>query len=967
MKSMMKRTTLREIKQSLGRYLAIFAIVALGVAFFAGLKVTTIAMIETGNEYIKEHQMYDFKLMSTMGFAKEDDKAVREEIGDVVATGVVETDFIYQNSEGEENVLMAHSMTKELNGLHLVKGRLPQAADECVLDKNIEGVKIGDKIVVSENNDEDRKEMFSYDTYTVVGLADSPLYLNFERGSTSLLTGKISGFVYLHEDGFDTDYFTGIYLRYNHEYDIYSEKYKDFIDEKEKAVEAVCEERSNLRYEKILADATEELNDAQTELNDKKVEAEEELADAKAKLDDAQVEIEDAEAEIEKNEKTLNDSKKQLNDGLKQIADSKAMLQAMNVTVGPQWDALVTQEAQLNEQLKAVNSGLNKLSEGKEELQEHKQELLDGQKEYEEAKAEFDEEIADAQQKINDARAELDEIEEPTSYTLTRDENIGYVCYENDVNIVDGIAVVFPVFFFMVAALVCITTMNRMVEEQRTQIGVLKALGYSGRTIMSKYMFYSGSAALSGAVCGFLAGSYVFPLVIWQAYKLMYSFSDEIVFVLDGSLALISLIVALLCSIGATYFSCYYELSSVAAALIRPKAPKNGKRIFLEHIGFIWKNLKFLHKVSIRNVVRYKKRFFMMVLGISGCSALLVAGFGIKDSLKVIMPRQYDEIQVYDTHVTFQDELNEEEEAEFAKRVKELATDYLYMHEESVDGIANGVTRPLTLLAPKSSEEFSNFIHLRSLDGEAVAFPKEGEAVITHKAAERMSLSVGDKVMLRDLDGYDMELTISGIAENYVYSYVYICPESYESGMGKEITFENAMVNLINAENYDEANARISDLSFVAAASAIRTFEERFNNMIGSLDLIVILVVSCAAALAFIVLYNLTNINITERIREIATIKVLGFYAGETASYVFRENLVLTVIGGLVGLLLGKALHAFVMYKIDIDSVAFTVFVEPVSFLYSFLLTIVFALFVNLIMFFKLEKINMAESLKSIE
>lgn len=967
MKSMMKRTTLREIKQSLGRYLAIFAIVALGVAFFAGLKVTTMAMIETGNEYIKEYRMYDFKMLSTMGFEKEDAAAVLEEIEDSRAEGVVETDFIYQNAEGEENVLMAHSMTKELNGLHIVEGRLPQAADECVLDKNIEGVKIGDSIVVSDNNDKDRKEMFAYETYTVVGFADSPLYLNFERGSTSLLTGKISGFVYLHEEGFDTDYFTGIYVRFGHDYDIYSKEYKDFIDEKKEAVEAVCEERSNLRYETILSDATEELNDAQKELNDKKAEAEEELAEAKAELDDAKVELDDAEAKLDKNENTLYKSKKQLKDGLAQIAESKAMLQAMNVTVGPQWDALIMQEAQLNEQMQAVKRGLSKIAEGREELEEHRQEFLDGQKEYDDAKAEFDEEIADAQQKIDDARVELEDIEEPTAYTLTRDENVGYVCYENDVNIVDGIAIVFPVFFFLVAALVCITTMNRMVEEQRTQIGVLKALGYSEAVIMSKYMFYSGSAAIGGAAGGFVAGSYVFPYVIWQAYKLMYSFRDEIVFVLDGSLAVISLLVALLCSVGATYFSCHYELNSVAAALIRPKAPRSGKRIFLERVGFIWKNLKFLHKVSIRNVIRYKRRFFMMVLGISGCTALLVAGFGIKDSLKVIMPRQYDEIQIYDTHVTFQEELDEEEQEEFAKRVEELATEYLYMHEESVDGLANGVTRSLTLIAPKSSEEFSRFMNLRTLDGEAIAFPKEGEAVITHKASEKLSLNIGDRITLRDLDGYDMELTISGIAENYVYGYVFICPESYESGMGKEIAFENAMVNLKNAENYDEANAKISDLSFVAAASAIRTFEERFNNMIGSLDLIVLLVVSCAAALAFIVLYNLTNINITERIREIATIKVLGFYGGETASYVFRENLVLTVIGGLTGLLLGKAFHAFVMYKLDIDSVAFTVFVEPMSFVYSFALTIVFAMLVNLMMFFKLEKINMAESLKSIE
>ena len=967
MKSMMKKTTLREIKQSLGRYLAIMAIVALGVGFFAGLKVTTAAMIETGNNFLEEHQMFDFQLMSTMGFKEEDVEQIGEKLGVENITGSIAMDFIYKNEEGTEGVVSAHSITDSINTLSLVEGRMPEKAGECVVDANMQSVEIGDMIYVSDTNEEDTKDFFSCDAYEVVGKANSPLYLNFERGSTSLLSGKVDGFVYLPSEGFDSEYYTEIFVRYDHDLKAYSDEYEEFIDSKKDEVESVCEEQSNFRYETIITDAKEELAEANQELTDKEAEAREELEKAEADIKDAEEKIQEGKDELEKNEKKLKSSKSQIRDGLNQIQEGKNQMQAMNITAGPQWDALVAQENELNAQLAKVNSGLNKIEESKEELEESEKDLEDGKKEYEESKAEFETEIADAKAKLQDAEDEVNDIEEPDSYTLTRDENVGYVCFENDVNIVVGVAVVFPVFFFLVAALVCITTMNRMVEEQRTQIGVLKALGYSNGKIMSKYMFYSGSAAVIGCVGGFFIGSYGFPIIIWYAYQMMYTFNPNIVFVLDVDLGVLSLLVSLLCSIGATYFSCHHELNSVAAELIRPKSPKNGKRILLERIGFIWNRLKFLHKVSIRNVFRYKKRFFMMILGISGCSALLVAGFGIKDSIKSLMPKQYDEIQFYDLMATFKDEPDEAEQQTFAEKMDEAATAYTYVREESVDVRANDVTRAVTLVVPKDSSELEQFISINTVDGEKLSYPKDGEVIITHKAADKMGVLVGDKIQMIDSDHKQMELTVSGIAENYVGSYAYLTPGSYEEGFEKEIEYTNSFINLKNSGAYEEEGAIISDLSFVTVCSANRTFQNRFNNMIVSMDYIVLVVILCAAALAFIVLYNLTNINITERIREIATIKVLGFYPMETASYVFRENILLTVVGGLVGLLLGKWLNLFIIYKIDLDAVAFRVYVAPMSYVYSFVLTFVFSVFVSILMYFKLNKINMAESLKSIE
>ncbi len=795
MKSMMRRTTFREIKNSLGRYLAILAIVALGVGFFSGIKVTKEAMVTTLQEDLVNKNFFDYRILSSSLL---DDELVNkfDSLEDVaIAEGSIQTDVIVKDTS-DEVVLTAHSITSSLNKVELVDGRMPENSNECIVDANQGIYRIGDTITISENNDALSKFLFEHDEYTVVGIAHSPLYLNFERGSTKLLNGKLSGFFYIPKEGFAIDGYSEIYLCLTENYDLYSDAYEDYLDETENAITSTAPENS---------------------------------------------------------------------------------------------------------------------------------------------------------------------------YVLTRNTNIGYVCFENDVNIVNSIAAVFPLFFFMVAALVCITTMNRMVEEQRTQIGTLKALGYSNSSIIGKYIFYSGSAAIIGAVFGFMAGTYIFPVVIWEVYRIMYSFNNVVVYVFNTSLAIISLIVALLCSIGATILSCYHELSSVAAELMRPKAPKSGKRILLERIPFIWKRLKFLYKVSIRNVLRYKKRFFMMILGISGCTALLVAGFGIKDSISNLVPKQYGEIQVYDVTATFALPITDMLEETLDTELSYIASEYALIHEESVTLKKDDAIKTLNLMVYKDWEEASNFTRLHTLEGEPVDCKEPGTAVITHKTADKLNISVGDTITLTDGDYNDLTVEISGIAENYIGNYVFMSAETYETSFEKDIEYKSCHINLTDKDSFDESTAKISSIPFVLSASNNQTFISRFDSMISSLDYIVILVIICAAALAFIVLYNLTNINITERIREIATIKVLGFYQNETSAYVFRENIVLTAFGALVGLILGKFLHAFIMYNIDLETIAFEVYVSAVSYVVSFLLTFVFAMIINQFMKIKLKNINMAESLKSIE
>ena len=1067
MKSMMKKTTLREIKESLGRYLAILAIVALGVGLFAGLKITRSVMVESADAFWQEKQLYDYRLLSTLGFEEEDVQALAQKEDIRAVQGAVEADILYTDEQGNEKVLKAHSILEDINCLEITAGRMPEEDTECVVDSNwYTEDAIGSKIVLSEDNEEDDLEKFKYTEYTVVGLAQSPVYAQFERGTTSLGNGSVSGFIYLMPEGFETDYYTEIYVKFDEDNPIYSDEYDDYIEEKESQWEIYCEEQGERRYQSIMADAEEELADAEQELADEKADAERELADAKQELTDAEAEIADGEEKLKDGEQEIEDNKALLAAKEQELADAREALEAQEAELamqeqalagnmagqdyasmeqqqalagamsdqgyadgsqqqasaemmaGQDYAAMMQQQAaagmvsggiasdatysqmpagaaqmspaqQLEMARQQIEAGKVQIEEGEEEIkkarrqirdaeaeiEENRQELVDARKEvedgweeYNEAQEEFDEKIADAEQKLADARADIDDIEKPDTYVLGRDTNTGYVCFESDSSIVEGIANVFPVFFFLVAALVCMTTMNRMVEEQRTQIGVLKALGYGEGKIMGKYLFYSGSAAFTGCVAGYFVGIHLFPLVIWQAYGMMYKFGG-IVYVSDWLTAALCLAAALLCSMGTTWVSCRHELREVSAELMRPKSPKAGKRVFLEWVPFIWNRLKFLHKVSVRNIVRYKRRFFMMVIGISGCTALLLTGFGIRDSVTSIADRQFEEIQTYQLGVTLKDgawEDNTPAVEEIAGIIDYYGGEYEVALETTIDlETADGI-KSVKLIAAKNPDKIGEYFNLHTSSGEAIDYPETGEIVICNKLSERYRIRVGDTIRLYDEDRKELQAVVSGICDNYIYNYVYVNEETYRKATG-EVNYQSIYVNLPEETDVYEVGAALTKAENVTAVSVNRDMLLRVSRMMNSMNYIVFLIILCAGTLAFIVLYNLNNINITERVREIATIKVLGFYKNETSSYVFRENTVLTGIGCALGLVLGRLLHIYVMHEVDIDMMSFDVHVEPVSYLLSILLTFVFTWVINRIMSVKLEKINMAESLKSVD
>ncbi len=1042
MKSMMRRTTRREIWASFGRFMAIMAIIALGVGLFAGLKVAKPTMVKITNDYVKEHQLYDYRLICTLGLEKEDIDAFAAKSGVRAAEGAVFADVIYRFGGNEtEYVASMHSLTQKINTLELRAGRMPQAANECVVDdRAFSEDAIGQAIHISADNSGDTLDLLAYDEYTIVGLAASPAYLNFERGNTSVGNGTIACFVYAPAEGFSFDYYSELYVKLDSDYEIHSDAYQDEIDAHEDEVRALLEAAGERRYDTIVSDARKEIDDAQATLDAESGDAAKELADALEELTEGQREIDDAREElantkqeltdaaaaIEQGFSEIDDAKEQLTEaiasveagllqvregiaqyeeylnpgpgemsyysgtaqpdgqgapnaeiamqqqmekmlaGLQELRAKEAELAATLETLQENLSGLNSQRAALSEQLGEVQDGLLQVDDGYAQLDEAQAELDEGRQEYEDGLAEYEEQVAEGQREIDEARAELEKLEKPSTYLLTRNENVGYVCFENDSSIVEGIADVFPVFFFLVAALVCITTMNRMVEEQRMQIGVLKALGYGKMTIMSKYMIYSGSAAMIGCVSGFLIGSYVFPNVIWTVYGLMYSVGGSD-YLIDVPLACISIVVSILCSVGTTWLSCRIELGSNAAELIRPKSPKAGKRIFLERIPFLWKRMKFLHKVSARNILRYKKRFFMMIIGIGGCMALLLTGLGIKDSIADVVTEQYDDIQPYDISVTLKDVPDVSQRDTLAEDTGGMLTTVIYYMQESVDISFEQSTKSVNLIVPESVDEITNVLHLFDSDGHTIAYPGPGEAVVSVKCAEKMGIRIGDAVTLRDGDMREFTVRIAGICTNYVYNYVYISADTYRGLTNEEPGYKNIWCNAAQGQDVYAVGAKIMSHENTASVNITKDMKARFNNMMSSLNYIVVLVIFCAAALAFIVLYNLTNINITERIREIATIKVLGFYPRETAAYVFRENMVLTGIGALAGIPLGIWLHSFVMNKIDIDMVNFHVQILPRSYAFGVVLTFVFAMLVNGVMYFKLQKINMAESLKSIE
>ena len=1092
------KLTKREIRSSLGRYLAIFAIIALGAGLFVGLRLSRPDFLETYNNYTNKTNFYDFRLVSTLGLTDEDIAEVKKMDGVKLAEGAVGADFLFNTADEDNLIMMAQSIPENVNQIKLKAGRMPEKANECLADPDMYSKDdIGSTIKLSKDNSEQTFDTFAYDEYTIVGLADSVLYINMERGSSTLGNGSVKGYIYIPADGFSTDYYTDIYVCVESEGYVYSDEYEQSTKKYVDGLEKFMSERAVIRRDAIIDDAMSQLDDAKKQYEDGKAQYDtakadydagyaeytKKKSDTEAQLEKARKEIENAEsmmgdtsvidqkqAELDAAKAELDKGQAEYESGLRQfnakaklaygavdeqiayyenrisdkqsdIASQNAEIESLNAQLAeaqangdslkarliewkiktandrisrdnadierynerlevhrqkraevdaelePYRKQLEDAKAQLDAGYAQIESGQAELDAAREMISSGGAQLEAAKKQYEQGKAEAERGFAEAEKELASGKAQLDaakaeldkgaaeldsaekqikNINHADTYVLDRDTNAGYVCFESDTNVVQSVASVFPVFFFLVAALVCLTTMTRMIADQRTQIGIMKALGYSSGAIMGKYMFYSGSATVLGSIFGIAAGSFAFPAIVWFGYGLIYNLSG-LTFTMNWPLALGITAANLLVTLLVTWYCCAKELKCAPADLIRPKAPEAGKRILLERIPTVWNDMSFMQKVSARNIMRYKKRIFMMLLGIGGCTALVLTALGLNDTIQNVVMRQYDDIILYDYEITMAYDMNEEEQEIFFSDAGDDIKDAVFLYRGLAE-VSGGDAIKNATLTVTDGKKLCKYIDL-SYDGEPIDYPGRGEAAINYNLARQLGgIEVGDEIKLTTSEKKELTVTVSALFDNYVDSFVFISPETCEEQLGEVPEYKSALANAPDGADINRcAEALTHDVDGVRGVTLSVDTKARMSSMMDGLLVVVAAIILCAGLLAFIVLYNLTNINISERIREIATLKVLGFYPNEAAHYVFRENLILTGAGAVFGLGLGVALHAFVMNAIKVDMMYFKPHISFLSFAVSIVITFVFAMIVNAIMRRRIDNIDMAGALKSIE
>lgn len=750
---------------------------------------------------------------------------------------------------------------------------------------------------------------------------------------------------------------------------------KNKIADSEKQLESK-EKQANEEFDKLEKQKAE-LNTQLTTLNSGITEVQKNIENINIALKNPNLTSEQK-ANFEKTKKQLENKLSELNNTKAQLVSAISKIDSGIATGKTEIKSAKNKLQSAKNELKknenayysTKNSTYKQLDNAEEELELSKKELKDGENELEKNKKEFNEKIADAESKLNDARAKIAEIENPKWYVLDRNGNAGYSSFIQDTDSIANIGKVFPVIFFIVAALISLTSMTRMVEEQRTQIGTLKALGYNKLQITSKYVLYASLACIIGSILGMSVGFVLLPKIVWKMYSMMYqigdiqtSFNFEI-----GSLGFILIVISIL---GATIYAVIKELIQTPATLMRPKSPKMGKRVFLEKVTFIWKRLSFSRKVTVRNIFRYKKRFLMTIIGIMGCTALIVTGFGIRDSIRAIMPDQYEKVFNYDLQINLKADLDKKQKQDFINsltnddKIEKLSETYM----SSISAINENVEENVQIIVPNNNTDFNTLINLTDVKSKNnLSLPEDG-VLLTDKAAQLLGIEAGDTITLKDTDENETNVKVTNIVENYVYHYIYMSKSMYENLYGKSFDSNVILTKDFNLDNETEDNfvKDLMNMPEVASVTRISTAMNMMNDTMKSLNYVVVILIVSAGLLAFVVLYNLSNVNISERIRELATIKVLGFYDKEVYLYITRETIILTAIGLVLGLVAGYFLDFFILETCEINMLRFRKFVAPLSFVFAALITILFTIIVNIVTYFALKKINMIESLKSVE
>lgn len=879
------RDVFREIRKSTGRFVSLFLIVALGVAFYAGIRSCNPDMLISADNFYDASKMEDLRIISTLGLTDDDIDALEEIDGVEKAFGTYTADFISHTSDAQ-SVIKLMALTEGINEVVVEDGRMPENKNECLIDNyyiQFHGYKIGDELEVFADDGSDISDTLNTTKFKIVGSFVSSQYLSHKRGTTSVGSGKLDGLAVVLPEVFNPDYYTEIDIiaKGAKELLCYSDEYENLIDELEDKIEDISDERCEARYDEIKGEAQEKIDEAQRTLDENR-----------AKLAYAQEEYDENE-----------------------------------------------------QKLAAVKTGLENLKA----------------------------ELENAKQEIEAAQAEADKIEMPEWYVLNRNYLSEYSSYQSDAERIGNIGKVFPIIFFIVAAMVCLTTMTRMVYEERTQIGTYKALGYSKGTIISKFIVYALIATVAGSIAGALIGSKILPMVIINVYKLMYPSLMYIVYPYNLEHCLTASIAALVCILGATLLASVKTLLEEPASLMRPVSPKQGKKLLIERITALWRRIPFTWKNALRNFVRYKKRLFMTLFGIVGSTALLLVGFGLKDAVNTILYAQYGEIYKYNEVISLDTSASDDElkDLETALDNDENFAFYerIYQSTFSAESAANKGNLDVYLLVPENVSDIGNIIDLHNRVTKEHLTMDNDSVIISEKMAKVLSLNVGDTFEISVNHENAKTLTVGGIAEHYVYNYIYMTPDLYENLFGETPEYNELVIVNNDGVSVDETEFGNKYMKYeaVGGVMSVESLKESFADMLKSMDSITLVLIICAGALTFVVLFNLNNINIRERSRELATLKVLGFYDIELSQYIYRENVLITIIGVALGVLGGYFLNEFVVSTVEVDIVMFGREIYGASYLKSILIAVGFTVIVNIIVHFKLKKIDMASSLKSVE
>lgn len=931
----------REIKNTLGRFLALLLIIILGTGFFVGIRAAAPDMIAIADKYFNQTNLEDMSIQSTMGL-DEDDLALLEDVEDIEYQPYAYVDRQIATSNDLVRFYPNFNETSDINQFDVQEGRLPEAADEIAIDNqlaNDENYQIGQEISLTDLgvNSEDNESgapTLSGETFTIVGYVNSPLQIsNISRGATGLGDGQLNGFAVVAPEAINRDIYTSIAIDVTSVdgLEAYSDEYNQVIADKQAEIEHVFADRPSEVYNKSVSEAESEISSGQAEIDS----AWSELASGESELNQAQSEIDDNQSQLDQQESQVES----------QLPEGVTLAQAGMTSVVAQLEA------------------------GQASLDSAQSELDQARSDYESESLEAESSLASAEVDIADAESTVADLSEPTYSINDRSAVSGYTAWENNADNMATIGQAFPIIFFLIAALVSFTNMQRMVTEQRVQIGTYKALGYSPRTIQTKYIMYAGVAAILGMIIGISIGNYLFPNIIVSAFANTVALPGIIYtwqFV-DISLAVG---ISLLTTVLPAWLTTRTTLNEKTARLLQPVTGKNGQHIFLERFKGFWSRLSFQGKITWRNIFLYKGRNLMTIIGVAGCAMLIVTGFGLSDSISGLPDEQFIQVKMYDGSLSFNMDASQEDRDQVVadltdngdvENVLPLSRDVLMTDDETI------TQQIVSVMSFDSESKYQDYFQLQELDTEnKMTLPEDG-VLITAKLASLLGIQAGDTVTLVDTNNDPYEFSVKGVITNYLGHEIYMTDAYYQEVFGEEseentalVQFDSGLSTSDQSAIFDQVKEEAGVIGTSLNASQITDFEETLS----ALDLVTVVLIISAGGLAFIVLYSLTNINVSERMHELATVKVLGFRSLEVSMYVYRETLFLTMVGIIIGNFLGYGLLSYILNTVAIDQVFFPIVIQWQSYLYASLITLAFSIVVMIFMHYKLKKVEMVSALK---